>query len=404
MSRNLVRSGCLALAAAIALVATSAAAQKKYDPGASDTEIRIGQTMPYSGPASSYGTIGQAMAAYFDKINTEGGVNGRKVTLISYDDAFSTPKTVEQTRKLVEGDEVLLVASSLGTAPNVAVQKYLNGRKVPQLFVVSGATRWGDPKNFPWTIGWQPSYQTEGAMLAHYALSTHPAAKIGILYQNDDSGKDYLKGFKAGLGEAVKQIVSETSYELSDPTVDSQIIALKTSGADVFFLHANPRFSAQAIRRANELDWHPAMLIASVGASVGSALVPAGPEKAVGAVTAAYMKDPTDKIWANDKGYLDWVAFMKQWYPRGNLMDAANVQGYSLAQTIVLVLQQCGDELTRENVMKQAASLKNVELPMLLPGIRLNTSAEDSFPIEDMRLARFDGTTWVLMGKVDEKP
>jgi len=235
-------------------------------------------------------------------------------------------------------------------------------------------------------------------------LNTHPAAKIGILYQNDDSGKDYLKGFKAGLGEAVKQIVSETSYELSDPTVDSQIIALKTSGADVFFLHANPRFSAQAIRRANELDWHPAMLIASVGASVGSALVPAGPEKAVGAVTAAYMKDPTDKIWANDKGYLDWVAFMKQWYPRGNLMDAANVQGYSLAQTIVLVLQQCGDELTRENVMKQAASLKNVELPMLLPGIRLNTSAEDSFPIEDMRLARFDGTTWVLMGKVDEKP
>ncbi len=402
MPRNVLRVGCLALAAAV--IAAPACAQKKYDPGASDTEIRIGQTMPYSGPASSYGTIGQVMAAYFDKINAEGGVNGRKIRLISYDDAFSTPKTVEQTRKLVEGDEVLFMASSLGTAPNVAVQKYLNSRKVPQLFVVSGATRWGDPKSFPWTIGWQPSYQTEGAMLAHYALSTHPAAKIGILYQNDDSGKDYLKGFKAGLGEAVKQIVAETSYELSDPTVDSQIIALKTSGADVFFLHANPRFSAQAIRRAFELNWHPAMLIASVGASVGSALVPAGPEKAIGAVTAAYLKDPTDKVWANDKGYLDWLAFMKQWYPRGDLLDGANVQGYSLAQSIVLVLKQCGDDLTRENVMKQAAALNNVELPMLLPGIYLNTSADDFFPIEDMRLARFDGTTWVLMDRAEEKP
>jgi len=401
MSRTLVWPACLAGILAAALAAAPAAAEKTYDPGASDTEIKIGQTMPYSGPASSYGTIGQAMSAYFDKINAEGGVNGRKITLISYDDAFSTPKTVEQTRKLVESDEVLFVASSLGTAPNVAVQKYLNSRKVPQLFVVSGATRWGDPKSFPWTIGWQPNYQTEGAMLARYALTAHPGARIGILYQNDDSGKDYLRGFEAGLGDATRQIVAETSYEVTDPTVDSQVIALKTSGADVFFLHANPRFSAQAIRRAYELNWHPAMLIASVGASVGSALVPAGPEKAVGAVTAAYLKDPTDKVWADDPGYREWVAFMKQWYPRGNLMDVANVQGYSLAQTIVLVLKQCGDELTRENIMKQAASLRDVELPMLLPGIRLNTSAQDFFPIEDMHLARFDGTTWVLMDKVD---
>jgi branched-chain amino acid transport system substrate-binding protein len=401
MSRNAFWSACLAGSVAAALAAGPALAEPKYDPGASDTEIKIGQTMPYSGPASSYGTIGQVMAAYFDKINAEGGINGRRIRLISYDDAFSTPKTVEQTRKLVEGDEVLFVASSLGTAPNVAVQKYLNSRKVPQLFVVSGATRWGDPKNFPWTIGWQPNYQTEGGMLARHALQTHPDAKIGILFQNDDSGKDYLKGFKAGLGEAVKQIVAETSYEITDPTVDSQIIALKTSGADVFFLHANPRFSAQAIRRAYELNWHPAMLIASVGASVGSALAPAGLEKSIGAVTAAYLKDPTDKVWANDPGYLEWLAFMKQWYPRGNLMDAANAQGYSLAQTIALVLKQCGDELTRENIMKQAASLKDVELPMLLPGIRLNTSSDDFFPIEEMRLARFDGTTWVLIDKAD---
>ena len=404
MSKVAFWPALLAGVATVALSMAPALAQKKYDPGASDTEIKIGQTMPYSGPASSYGTIGQVMSAYFDKINAEGGVNGRKITFLSYDDAFSTPKTVEQTRKLVEGDEVLFVAASLGTTPNVAVQKYLNSRKVPQLFVTSGAARWGDPKNFPWTIGWQPSYLTEGTMLAHYALKTNPAARIAILYQNDDSGKDYLKGFKTGLGSAVGQIVAETSYELSDPTVDSQIVALKASGADVFFLHANPRFSAQAIRRAYELNWHPAMLIASVGASVGSALTPAGLEKSVGAVTAAYLKDPTDKLWANDKGYLEWREFMQKWYPRGNLNESANAQGYSLAQMVVLVLKQCGDNLTRENVMKQAASLKDVELPMLLPGIRVNTSADDFFPIEEMRLARFDGATWVLMDEAEGKP
>nr|WP_249166811.1 ABC transporter substrate-binding protein [Bradyrhizobium sp. JYMT SZCCT0428] len=353
-----------------AIVWTGAAsAQKKYDPGASDTEIKIGQTMPYSGPASSYATIGLAMKAYFDKINAEGGVNGRKITLLSQDDGFVSSKTVEATRKLVEQDDVLFIAGSLGTAPNAAVQRYLNIKKVPQLFVATGATRWGDPEHFPWTMGWQPSYQIEGAILGRYTAATYPTAKIGVLYQNDDSGKDYIKGFKAGLGDAAKLIVAETSYELSDPTVDSQVITLKTAGAEVFFLHANPRFVAQAIRRTFELTWKPAIILPSVGASVGAALAPPGLEKSIGAVTAAYMKDPTDKVWESDKGFQDWLAFMKQWYPRGSLIDGSNVYGYSMAQTIVQVLKQCGDELTRENVMKQAASMKDLELPMLLPGI-----------------------------------
>ncbi|MBR1225806.1 MULTISPECIES: ABC transporter substrate-binding protein [unclassified Bradyrhizobium] len=383
-----------------AIVWTGAAsAQKKYDPGASDTEIKIGQTMPYSGPASSYATIGLVMKAYFDKINAEGGVNGRKITLLSQDDGFVSSKTVEATRKLVEQDDVLFIAGSLGTAPNAAVQKYLNIKKVPQLFVATGATRWGDPEHFPWTMGWQPSYQIEGAILGRYTAATYPTAKIGVLYQNDDSGKDYIKGFKAGLGDAAKLIVAETSYELSDPTVDSQVITLKTAGADVFFLHANPRFVAQAIRRTFELTWKPAIILPSVGASVGAALAPAGLEKSIGAVTAAYMKDPTDKVWESDKGFQDWLAFMKQWYPRGSLIDGSNVYGYSMAQTIVQVLRQCGDVLTRENVMQQAASMKDLELPMLLPGIDLSTSAKDFFPIKQMRLARFDGTSWIVMPK-----
>ena len=376
-----------------------ASAQKKYDPGASDTEIKIGQTMPYSGPASAYGTIGLAMKAYFDKINSEGGVNGRKITLLSQDDGFVSSKTVEATRRLVEQDEVLFIAGSLGTAPNAAIQKYLNIQKVPQLFVATGATRWGDPDNFPWTMGWQPSYQIEGAILGRYTAATHPTGKIGVLYQNDDSGKDYIKGFKAGLGDAAKMIVAETSYELSDPTVDSQVVTLKTAGADVFFLHANPRFVAQAIRRTFELTWKPAIILPSVGASVGAALAPAGLEKSIGAITAAYLKDPTDKVWENDKGLQDWLAFMKQWYPRGSLIDGSNVYGYSMAQSIVHVLKLCGDVLTRENVMKQAASMKDVEIPMLLPGISLNTAANDFFPIKQMRLARFDGTSWIVMPK-----
>jgi branched-chain amino acid transport system substrate-binding protein len=376
-----------------------ASAPKKYDPGASDTEIKIGQTMPYSGPASAYGTIGLAMKAYFEKINAEGGVNGRKIALLSQDDGFVSSKTVEATRRLVEQDEVLFIAGSLGTAPNAAIQKYLNIQKVPQLFVATGATRWGDPDNFSWTMGWQPSYQIEGAILGRYTAATHPNVKIGVLYQNDDSGKDYIKGFKAGLGDAAKMIVAETSYELSDPTVDSQVITLKTEGAEVFFLHANPRFVAQAIRRAFELNWKPAIILPSVGASVGAALAPAGLEKSIGAITAAYMKDPTDKAWENDKGLQDWQAFMKQWYPRGSLIDGSNAYGYSMAQSIVHILKQCGDVLTRENVMKQAASMKDVEIPMLLPGISLNTAANDFFPIKQMRLARFDGTSWIVMPK-----
>jgi branched-chain amino acid transport system substrate-binding protein len=404
MLRRSVYSGLVAGVVGAVMWTGAASAQKKYDPGASDTEIKIGQTMPYSGPASSYATIGNVMMAYFNKINSEGGINGRKITLLSQDDGFVSSKTVEVTRRLVEQDEVLFIAGSLGTAPNAAIQKYLNIKKVPQLFIATGATRWGDPENFPWTMGWQPSYQIEGGILGRYVASAHPTGKIGVLFQNDDSGKDYIKGFKAGLGDAARLIVAETSYEFSDPTVDSQVVALKSAGAETFFLHANPRYAAQAIRRAYELNWRPQIIMASTGASVGSALVPAGVEKSIGAVTAAYLKDPTDKTWENDKAFQDWAAFMKQWYPHGSLIDGSNVYGYSIAQSIVHVLRQCGDELTRENVMKQAAALKEVEIPMLLPGIRLNTGAGDFFPIKQMQLARFDGTSWVLMPKTGEMP
>jgi len=389
------------LALALALLTNPAAAQRKYDPGASDSEIKIGNIMPYSGPASSYGTIGKAMAAYFDKINAEGGIGGRKIRFLSHDDGYQPPKTVEVARKLVEQDEVLFLAAPLGTPTNSAIQKYMNVKKVPQLFISSGATKWGDPKNFPWTMGWQPSYRTEGAILGRYTAAAHPSGKIGILFQNDDSGKDYVGAFKTGLGEeGSKRIVSEASYEVTDPTVDSQMVTLKASGADVFFLHAVPKFVAQAIRKAYDLNWRPQFILVSVGSSVAGALEPAGLEKSIGTITAAYLKDPTDRTWAEDPAYLDWVAFMKQWYPGGNLIDSGNVYGYSMAQTVVQVLKQCGDELTRENVMRQAANLKDLELPMLLPGITINTSETDFFPIKQMQIARFDGKAWVLMGKL----
>ncbi|RZN10353.1 branched-chain amino acid ABC transporter substrate-binding protein [Bradyrhizobium genosp. SA-3] len=386
-------AGCAAMMA----VATPAAGQKMYGPGVSAAEIKIGNTMPYSGPASSYSSVGKAISAYFDKINAEGGVNGRKITFVSMDDGYQPSKTVEMTRKLVEQDEVLFIASSLGTVPSLAAQRYLNDRKVPQLFVASGATRWGDPQSFPWTMGWQPSYQSEARALARFALNAHPNSTMALLYQNDDSGKDYVKGFRDGLGEAKSKIVKELSYQVTDPTVDSQIMALKSSGADTFFLHASPKYAAQAIRKAYEINWRPHIVLASVAASVESVIAPAGSEKAIGAVTAAYLKDPTDKVWEGDSGYLDWVAFMKQWYPRGSLIDINNVYGYSIAQTVVQVLTQCGEDLTRENVMRQAASLKGMNLPMLLPGIRIDTGPSDFFPIEDLRLARFDGNSWVLI-------
>jgi len=378
----------------------SAMAQRKYDPGASDTEIKIGQTMPYSGPASSYGTIGRAEAAYFQMINEQGGVNGRRLTLISADDGYSPPKTVEQIRRLVEDEGVLLIFQSLGTPTNTAIQKYLNARKVPHLFVATGATKWGDPQNFPWTMGWQPSYQSESRIYAKYLARNKPNAKVGVLYQNDDAGKDYLKGLRDGLSGNGPVIINEQSYEITDASVDSQIVALQASGADVFFISAVPKFAAQAIRKSYDIGWQPLRLLVNVSASVASVLVPAGLDKSVGLTTALYLKDPTDPQWQKDKAFKDWVEWMKKYYPQGDLTDSFNVYGYSVAQTLVQVLRQCGDDLTRENVMRQAANLKNLRLPMLLPGVEVNTAADDYYPIEQMQLARFDGKRWVLFGEI----
>jgi branched-chain amino acid transport system substrate-binding protein len=391
----------LPIVASALLAAGPAAAQKKYGPGVTDTEIKLGNTQAYSGPASSYGTISKAIAAYFDKLNAEGGINGRKINFISYDDGYQPPKTVEQTRKLVESDEVLAVFQSLGTAPNSAVQKYLNAKKVPQLFVATGATKWGDPKNFPWTMGWQPSYQTEGRAFARYILDTKPDGKIGILYQNDDYGKDYVKGLKDGLGDKAKaMIVLEQAYEAADPTIDSQIINLKASGADVFFNVAIPKFAAQAIKKAHDIGWKPLHLLNGVSNSVASVLKPAGFEASTGIVTTAYYKDPTDPTWKDDPAYKEWNAWMDKYYAGGDKTINYNVFGYLCAQTMEQVLRQAGDNLTRENVMKQAASLNQVPLPMLLPGIKLNTSATDFFPLEQIQLMKFTGERWELFGPV----
>ena len=394
----------LAVAAVAALgLALSAPveAQKKYGPGASDKEIKIGNTNPYSGPASAYGAIGKAIAASFKKVNDEGGVNGRMINFISLDDGYSPPKTVEQVRRLVEQEEVLLVFQPLGTPPNSAIHKYMNAKKVPHLFVATGATKWGDPKNFPWTMGWQPNYQTEGKIYAAYLLKNKPDAKVGILFQNDDYGKDYLTGFKAGLGDKAKtMIVSEVSYEVTDPTVDSQIVTLKSSGADTFFNITTPKFAAQAIRKAYDIDWKPLHLLNNVSTSVSAVLKPAGLEKAVGIITSAYLVDPTDKDVQGTPALNDWLAWMKKYNPEGNIADTFNVYGYSVAQTMVQVLKQCGDDLTRENVMKQAANLKNLELPMLHTGIKVNTGPNDFYPIEQMLLQKFNGTTWEKFGQV----
>ena len=387
-------------AIALGLALPSALAQKKYDPGASDTEIKVGNTMPYSGPASAYGTIGKAEAAYFRKINDEGGINGRKVNFISLDDGYSPPRTVEMVRRLVEQDEVLLVFQTLGTPSNTAIHKYMNAKKVPQLFVATGATKWNDPQNYPWTMGWQPNYQTETRIYAKHILATRPNAKIGVLYQNDDYGKDYLKGLKDGLGDKAKMIVAEVSYEVSDPTVDSQIVQLQASGADVFVNITTPKFAAQAIRKVYDIGWKPAQYLNNVSQSVGSVLTPAGLEKSVGIISSNYGKDPTDPQWDNDPGMNEWRAFMKKYYPDGSLTDSFNVYGYSVARTLVQVLKQCGDNLTRENVIKQAANLKDFDTGMALPGIRINTSPSDFAPIQAVQLMRFDGKTWVRFGDI----
>ncbi len=391
----------VALGLMACVLASTAAAEKKYDPGATDTEIKVGHTNPYSGPASAYGTIGRTEAAYFKMINEQGGINGRKINFISLDDGYSPPRTVEQVRKLVEEDQVLLLFQSLGTPSNTAIHKYMNARKVPQLFISTGATKWGDPQNFPWTMGWQPNYQTEAHLYAKYLIQNKPAAKIAVLYQNDDYGKDYLKGLRDGLGrQADSLIVSAVSYEVTDPTVDSQIVTLHGSGADALFILATPKFAAQAIRKTYDVGWKPMMFINNVSSSVASVLQPAGLEKSVGLVTALYMKDPTDPQWANDPAMKEWQVMMKKYYPDGNLSDNLNVYGYLAAQTLVQVLKQCGDELTRENVMRQAANLRDLALPMFLPGIKINTSPTDFYPVDQIQLARFDGKRWVLFGEV----
>ncbi|NBS55890.1 MAG: branched-chain amino acid ABC transporter substrate-binding protein [Betaproteobacteria bacterium] len=384
----------------VAFAAPYALAQKKYDPGASDKEIKVGNIMPYSGPASAYAAIGKAEAAYFRKINDEGGVNGRKINFISVDDGYSPPKAVEMARKLVEQDEVLLVFNPLGTPSNSAIHKYMNAKKVPQLFVATGASKWNDPKGFPWTMGWQPNYQTEAVIYAKHILQTKPNAKIAVLFQNDDYGKDYLKGFKDGLGDKVKMIVAEVSYETSDPTVDSQIVQLQGSGADVFFNITTPKFAAQAVRKAYDIGWKPVQYLNNVSASIGSVLVPAGLEKSMGLITTQYLKDPLDNAWKNDAAMNDWKAFMAKYYPDGDLKDGSNVYGYTAAQGLVQVLKQCGDLLTRENVMKQAASLKDFSPSLALPGVKVNTSPTDFAPFQQMQMARFDGKEWVRYGDV----
>ncbi len=393
LDRSMLMLAAVLLAAAPALAANA--------PGVTDTEIRIGQTMPYSGPASAYGAIGRSELGYFAMINEQGGVNGRKITLESLDDGYSPPKTFEQTRRLVEEDQVAAIVSSLGTPTGVVVHKYLNDHKVPQLFQASGATFWADPQHFPWTIGWQPNYQTEGAIYARYLLEHDPKARIAVLYQNDDAGRDYVKGFKDGLGPdaAKKMIVAVASYEVTDATLDSQIVSLQASGATVLFNNSTPKFAAQAIRKTYDIGWRPLHFLMSVANSVSAVMAPAGLEKGQGIITAQYLKDPNDPQWANDPAMKDWLAFMKKYDPQGDLGDIFNVYGYSVAQTMVQVLKQCGNDLSRENIMKQAASL-DMPLPMLLPGIRVHTGATDYSPITRMRLARFEGKRWVPFGKV----
>jgi len=386
--------------ALLALLAQPAGV-RAADPGVTATEIKIGHTNPYSGNASSYGTIGKVVAAYFKKVNDEGGINGRKINFITYDDGYSPPKTVEMVRRLVEQDQVLLLFNTLGTPTNSAIHKYMNQEKVPHLFLATGATKWGDPQHFPWTIGWQPTYQAEGKIYAQYILKNVPNAKVGVLYQNDDYGKDYLKGFKDGLGDAAKKlIVMEQSYEVTDATVDSQIVNLKNSGANVFFNITIPKYAVQAIKKAHDIGWKPLHFLNNVSSSVGQVLKPAGIDASKDLITSLYLKDPTDPAWKNDQGYKDWVAFMQKYYPEGKLEDGFNVYGYSAAQTLVQVLKQCGNDLSRANVMKQAASLKDFSLPMLLPGIKVNTSPTDFYPIEQEQLAKFDGERWVLFGEV----
>src|SRR3954449_755526 len=390
-------------ALAFAFSANQALAQKKYDPGASDTEIKIGQTNPFSGPASAYATIGKTQAAYMKMINDQGGVKGRKINLIQYDDAYSPPKAVEQVRKLVESDEVLLTFQLLGTPSNAAVQKYLNSKKVPQLFAATGASKFTDPKNFPWTMGFNPNYFVEGRIYGNYIIKSHPNAKVGILYQNDDLGKDYLNGIKAGLGDkAASMIVSEASYELSDPTIDSQILKIKDAGADLFFSASTPKQAAQAIKKIGEIGWKPVQIVDINATSVGAVMKPAGLDAAKGVISVNYGKDPLDPTWKDDAGLKKYFDFMAKYYPDGDKDSNFNTYGYGTAQLLAHVLKQCGDDLTRENVMKQAASLKDVTSDTALPGIKANTSPTDYRVNKQLQMMKFNGERWELFGPIIE--
>ena len=400
LTRRAVVAGLTSFAA-LAASSGSAFSQKKYDVGATDTEIKVGNIMPYSGPASAWSMIGRTEAAYFKKINAKGGINGRKINFISYDDAYSPPKTVEQARKLVESDEVLLIFNSLGTPSNTAIQKYMNSKGVPQLFIATGATKWNDPKNFPWTMGWIPNYQSEARIYAKYILKEKPKARIAVLYQNDDYGKDYLVGLKDGLGDkAASMIVAEDAFEVTEPTIDSHIVKMKSLSTDVFVDITTAKFAAQAIKKAAEIGWKPLHFLSSVSTSIGAVIKPAGVENALGIVSVAWFMDPLDPQWKDDPGMKAFDEFLAKDYPEGNRADGFVESGYSYAQTLVQVLKQCGDILTRENVMKQAANLKNFRTGTLLPGITINTSPTDFAPIKQVQLRRFDGEKWEPFGPI----
>jgi ABC-type branched-subunit amino acid transport system substrate-binding protein len=398
--RSILRAGTGAIALAAPILSARVARAKDYGPGVTDKEIKLGNTGPYSGPASSYSPVPKAQVAYWKMINDQGGINGRTINFTSYDDGYTPPKTVEMVRKLVEEDGVFFVASPLGTPCNSAIWHYMNEKKVPQLFVATGATKWDDPKGHPWTIGWQPNYQSEGRIYATYILKEKPDGKIGVLYQNDDFGKDYLKGVKDGLGDKASMVIVEASYETTDPTVDSQVVDMKAKGVDVFVNCGIPKFAAQAIRKAAEIGWKPLHILSSIGNSVGATLKPAGLENAKDIVSDFYLKDASDPKWKDDAGFKEWSAFMDKYLPDGDKLDQGFVAGASLAAMTAQVLKQCGDELTRENVMKQAASLHDVAVPMLLPGITANTTPTDFAPVKQVQMAKFDGQRWNLFGEL----
>jgi ABC-type branched-subunit amino acid transport system substrate-binding protein len=397
-----LKHAAYAAAFAISVCGAALAGEKKYDTGATDTEIKIGNTMPYSGQGSAWGLLGKAEAAYFDKVNAEGGVNGRTIKFISYDDAYSPPKTVEQTRRLVESDEVLLLFSMFGVPTNTAIHKYVNARKIPHLFVGGGGSKWNDPKNFPWTMAFQPSFLNEGRVYGQYLAANHPGGKIAVLYQHDDYGKDILNGLKQGLGDKASMIISEASYEVSVPTVDSQVVQLKASGADIFMNFAGPKFAAQAIRKIAELNWKPVHILNIPSASIGTVIKPAGFDISQGIISGGFLKDPTDPAMADDPGVKAYLAFVEKYYPGADVTSTANAQGYVMAQTMVEVLKQAGDDLTRQNIMRQAANIRNLEVDMLLPGIKVNTGPEDFAPVKSMQLRRLVGERWQAFGPVIE--